>query len=231
MYTQLSKDLGFELKRPGSLVVFYKKTEVLIARLLKFLKVTGLGHLIKPLRQFMKVPGLKWLNETEVNELEPNLKGRPIGGFWMTTMGIVEPHEVCMAFAENAVENGVEIKLETEVLDIEKTDDEKMRVITNHSIIECKYLINCAGVWADVIAEMVDDRFYTIHPRRGAIAIFDKSRKGFINTPCGVVSNTDRTNNTKGGGASLTPEGNMLWGPTVTDTPFKDEKTVEPQDL
>jgi len=231
MYTQLSEDLGFELKRPGSLVVFYRKKEVIIAGLLKFLKVTRLGHLIGPLRQFMKVPGLKWLNEAEVNELEPNLKGRPIGGFWMTTMGIVEPHEVCLAFAENAVENGVKIKLETEVLDIEKTDEQKLRVITNHSTIECKYLINCAGVWADDIAEMAGDRFYTIHPRRGSIAIFDKSRKGFIGTPCGVVSNTDRTNNTKGGGASLTPEGNMLWGPTATDTPFKEVKSVEPQDL
>jgi len=231
MYTRLSEDLGFELKRPGSLVVFYSQKEWRIAKLLKFLKVTGLGHLIKPLRQFMKVPGLKWLKGEEVRKLEPNLKGTPIGGFHMTTMGIVEPYEVCMAFAENAAANGVRFKLDTKVLDIVRNGDRVTEVVTNRSVIKCSYVINCAGVYADEIAGMVDDRFYTIHPRRGAIAIFDKSRKGFLNTPAGVVSGSDRTNNTKGGGASVTPEGNMLWGPTATETPFKEEKCVERSDL
>ncbi len=231
MYTQLSKDLNFELKRPGSLIVFYHQKELHIAKLLKVLKKTGLGYLIWPLRQMMKVPGVKWLNEEAVNKLEPNLKGHPIGGIWMTTMGIVEPHEVCMAFAENAIENGAKFKLDTKVLAINKTDNKVSEVITNHSTIKCKYVINCAGVYADAIAEMVEDKFYTIHPRRGAIAIFDKNRKGFINTPCGVVAKTDRTNNTKGGGASLTPEGNMLWGPTAVETPYKEDKSVERSDL
>lgn len=231
MYTQLSKDLNFDLKRPGSLIVFYRKKELYIGRLLKVLKKTGLGYLIWPLRQMMKVPGVKWLNEEAVNKLEPNLKGHPIGGIWMTTMGIVEPHEVCMAFAENAIENGVKFKLETKVLAIHTSDNQVMEVITNHATIKSRYVINCAGVYADKIAEMVNDKFYTIHPRRGAIAIFDKSRKGFINTPCGVVTNTDRSSNSKGGGASITPEGNMLWGPTAVETPFKEDKSVEARDI
>lgn len=231
MYTQLSKDLNFELKRPGSLIVFYDKSNWRKAKLVKVIKQTGIGHLIKPLRQMMKVPGVKWLNEKEVNKLEPNLKGHPIGGVWMTTMGIVEPYEVCMAFAENAVENGVKFKLNTKVLAINKLNNQVQEVITNDSTIKCSYVINCAGVYADTIAEMVGDRFYTIHPRRGAIAIFDKSRKGYFNTPAGVIENTDRSNNTKGGGASVTPEGNLLWGPNAVETPFKEDKSVEASDL
>lgn len=231
MYTQLSKDLNFELKRPGSLIVFYDKSNWRKAKLVKVIKQTGIGYLIKPLRQMMKVPGVKWLNEKEVNKLEPNLRDHPIGGVWMTTMGIVEPYEVCMAFAENAVENGARFKLNTKVLAINKSNDQVKEVITNNSTIKCSYVINCAGVYADTIAEMVGDRFYTIHPRRGAIAIFDKNRKGYFNTPAGVIEKTDRTNNTKGGGASVTPEGNLLWGPNAVETPFKEDKSVEASDL
>ncbi len=66
----------------------------------------------------MKVPGLKWLNGEEVLKLEPNIKGKPIGGFLMTTMGLVEPYEVCIALAENAVQNGTSFMLNTEVLDV-----------------------------------------------------------------------------------------------------------------
>lgn len=179
LYTKLSEELNFELKRPGSLYVIYDEKEWKKMLVLKFLKKTGIGHLIKPLRQIMKVPGLKWLSGEEVLKLEPNIKGNPIGGFWMTTMGLVEPYEVCIALAENAVQNGTSFMLDTEVLDVITEEGKTTGVITDKCIINSKYVINCAGVYADNIAEMAGDRFFTIHPRRGAIAIIDKSRKGF----------------------------------------------------
>lgn len=231
MYTKLAEDLDFTLKRPGSLGVFYNKNQWRMFKLLKVLRDTGIGKHIKPLSQIMKVPGLKWLSAEEVNKLEPNLRGEPVGGFLMTTMGLVEPFEVCQAFAENAADNGVTFKLNTKVLDIIKENNIVTKVVTDHSVIECKTVINAAGVYADNIAEMVDDKFYTIHPRKGSIAIFDKNRKGFFNTPAGAMGQADHTNNTKGGGASITPEGNMLWGPTAKEIPNKEDKSVEPGDI
>ncbi|MCM1988332.1 FAD-dependent oxidoreductase [Oceanirhabdus seepicola] len=232
LYTQLSEELNFELKRPGSLFVVYDEKEWKKMLGLKFLKKTGIGHLIKPLRQIMKVPGLKWLSGEEVHNLEPNIKGKPVGGFWMTTMGLVEPYEVCIALAENAVQNGTSFMLDTEVLDVITEEGKTTGVITNQCIINSKYVINCAGVYADNIAEMAGDRFFTIHPRRGAIAIIDKSRKGFLSTPAGTRSdNSGQKNNSKGGGACMTPEGNLLWGPTATEIPYKEDKSVEASDM
>jgi len=231
LYTELSKDLDFEFKRPGSLVVFHSEKDVKKFKMLKFLKKTGLGYFIKSFRQYMKTPGLKWLSAEEVKQKEPNLRGNPLGGFLMTTMGIVEPFEVCYALAENAIANGATFKLNTKVLDIRKTNDAVHEVITNKSVITCETVINCAGVYADEIAKMVDDKFYTIHPRRGAIAIIDKNRKGFLSTPSGVLGRSDRSHNSKGGGASVTPEGNLLWGPTAVETHDKEDKSVEASDL
>ena len=232
LYTQLSEELNFELKRPGSLYVIYDEKEWRKMLMLKVLKKTGIGYLIRPLRQIMKVPGLKWLSGEEVLKLEPNIKGKPIGGFWMTTMGLVEPYEVCIALAENAVQNGTSFMLDTEVLDVITSEGKTDGVITDKCTINSKYVINCAGVYADNIAEMAGDRFFTIHPRRGAIAIIDKSRKGFLSTPAGTRSNdSKRKKNSKGGGACMTPEGNLLWGPTATEIPYKEDKSVEASDM
>jgi glycerol-3-phosphate dehydrogenase len=232
MYTQLSKELNFELQRPGSLNVIYQKSEWRKMKALQVMKKTGLGHLVPPLRQVMKVPGLKWLTGEEVKKMEPNLKGEPIGGFWMTTMGLVEPYEVCIAMAENAVENGTEFRLNAEVLDVLVENGRTVGVVTNQGIIRSEIVINCAGVYTDAIAEMANDRFFTIHPRRGAMAIIDKSRKGFLKTPAGIRGGKEaEKNNTKGGGASVTPEGNLLWGPTAVEIPWKEDKSVEASDL
>lgn len=232
MYTQLSKELNFELQRPGSLNVIYKRSEWRKMKALKVMKKTGLGHLVPPLRQVMKVPGLKWLTGEEVKQMEPHLKGDPIGGFWMTTMGLVEPYEVCIAMAENAVENGTEFQLNAEVLDVLVENERIAGVVTNQGVIRSKIVINAAGVYSDTIAEMAGDRFFTIHPRRGAIAIIDKSRKGFLKTPAGIRGGKEaKKNNTKGGGASVTPEGNLLWGPTAVEIPWKEDKSVEASDL
>lgn len=231
MYTKLSEELNFDLVRSGSLNVVYDKSEWRKMLGLKFLKKSKLGYLIKPARQFMKVPGLKWLSGEEVLEMEPNVKGQPIGGFLMSTMGLVEPYEVCIALAENAVQNGVSFMLDTEVLDVLTENGKTKGIITNKCIIESKYVINCAGVYADNIAEMAGDRFFTIHPRRGAIAIFDKNRKGFFNRPAGTRSGRSKNTNSKGGGACVTPEGNLLWGPTATEIPSKEDKSVEAEDM
>ena len=40
---------------------------------------------------------------------------------------------------------------------------------------EAKYVINCAGVYADEISAMAGDKCYTIHPRKGTLAILDKN--------------------------------------------------------
>lgn len=49
-------------------------------------------------------------------------------------------------------------------------------VITDHGIIKAPYVIKAAGVYADDIAKMAGDQFYTIHGRKGTIAIMDKAK-------------------------------------------------------
>jgi len=215
MYTKWSEDLKFQLTRPGQLIIAFdeedeKKLEVLYENALK-----------------NDVPGVKLVSKEEAKEIEPNIDVDIIKAMWLPTAGFVEPYEVAEALMENAIENGVKLILNTEVLDIEVIDQVIESVITDKGIIKTKCVINAAGVYADEIAEMVNDRFYTIHPRRGTLFIFDKNA-GERSTNANI--STLPNSFTKGGGNMKTPQGNPLWGPSATEVPEKDDIAVEEKD-
>lgn len=53
-----------------------------------------------------------------------------------------------------------------------------------------------------------------------------------MSTPAGTRGDkSGREKNSKGGGACMTPEGNLLWGPTATEIPYKEDKSVEASDM
>ncbi len=60
------------------------------------------------------------LNREEALKLEPNLSEYVVAALRLPTGGIVSPYEFNIALAESAAMNGVEFKLETEIIDIEK---------------------------------------------------------------------------------------------------------------
>ena len=89
------------------------------------------------------------------------------------TTCVIYPWEVALRCMENAVNNGVELHLNTEVKDIEKTED-GYRVICDREIFETKMVINCAGVNAGKIHDMIDaHRDYEITPRKGEYYVLD----------------------------------------------------------
>ena len=66
------------------------------------------------------VKDLKILNKQEVLELEPNITDDVSAALYAPTAGIVCPFGLNLALAENAYENGVEFRFDTEVKKIQK---------------------------------------------------------------------------------------------------------------
>ena len=108
--------------------------------------------------------------------------------------------------------------LETEVVDIEVEEQAVRRVVTNRGVINTKCVINAAGLYADNIAEMVGDRFYTIHPRKGTLIIFDK-KKGEVSINANI--STLPSQYSKGGGNMKTVSGNPYGDPLPEKCPKK----------
>ena len=205
MMEQLSKDLDFPFKRIGSLVICLREEDM---DKLQALYDRGVAN---------GVSGLQILNREEVLEMEPNIADNVYAALYAPTAGIVCPFGLNIAMAENACENGVEFKFDTEVKELKKTED-IWEVHTNQGVFKTKYVVNAAGVYADKFHNMVSEKKIHITPRRGDYCLLDK-------TAGGHVSHTVFTLPGKfGKGVLVTPtvHGNLLVGPTAVDIEDKE---------
>ncbi|MTI71688.1 MAG: NAD(P)/FAD-dependent oxidoreductase [Firmicutes bacterium] len=200
MFDKVCKELDVPFKRIGSYVVAYNEKEI---KTLKELFKNG---------KKLGIPDMEIINGDELRKREPNLSDEIVAGLYAKTAGIVGPFELCIALCENAVENGVELLLNYEVNNIEKTKS-GFKITSNEKSIEAKYVINCAGVYADEINNMVNKSKFKITPRRGQYYLLDKSANGLVNS---VIFQCP---NEMGKGVLVTPtvHGNILVGPNSED--------------
>lgn len=215
MYTKWSEELGFKFDRTGSFVCGYDEDDL---EIIKTFYENGKKN---------EVPGIEIIDGDKAREIEPNLADDVKYALWTPSAGYVEPYEVTLALAENAIDNGCRFRLNCEVLGMNIEDKKITEIITNQGIIKCCDVINAAGLYADEIAKMANDRFYTIHARRGALAIFDKENKDKLSTFVGMAPR----NYTKGGGPQRTPDGTLLWGPSAKEVWDKTNLDVDKDDL
>lgn len=219
LYSKISKELNFPFARCGSNVLFDNN----IVKLAK--------PFIMARAKKNNVHGVNLLSKPGVKNLEPNILEDIKGSIHFSSTGIVSPYKVTIAYGENAVENGAEISLNTIVLSMTKEKDNILSVETNRGIIYPKAVINAAGVYADHIANMVDDQFFTIHPRKGHILILDKKVGYLLNGVVGKPSLNILKGNTKGGGLVKTIEGNILVGPDAYEQPFKENYSTNSSNI
>jgi glycerol-3-phosphate dehydrogenase len=225
MYTQWARELGFEFQRCGLMGAV---TDI---RLRPFLEKAAGGA------RAMGVFDPQVVDGEEAKRLEPGFAERgiePAAAIWLPSMGLVEPYKVAVALAENAAMNGARFLFNCAVADILTKDGRVSGAVTSRGVIEASYIINCAGVYADEISAMAGDKCYTIHPRKGTIAILDKSRKPIYHSLAGVVGGGAQkkgNSESKGGGMCRTPEWNILMGPSATEVPDKEDLGSTPEDL
>ncbi len=219
MYTKITQELDVEFKRVGSRIVFYNKYMRLIT------------PIIKARARRNGVKGVKYLNFKELRKQEPNISKDITGAVIMPSAGILSPYKMTIAFAENAVMNGVEIVFNTIVLFMEKKNDKIISVSTNRGKICPKVVINAAGVFADEIAAMANDQFFTIHPRKGEAVLVDKKKGSLLNSILSNPALFKIKSTSKGGGLVKTIEGNILIGPNAYEQPFKENFTTNKNNI
>lgn len=216
MFEELARDLEVPFRRVGTYVLFDSW----------LVKLIGGAYLLRNAR-LNGVKGVRRVSVKEMKEKEPYLSDRIVGGISMPTTGICPPYEMTIALAESAVINGLQLSLETAVVDMHRSDNKISEVITNRGTIYPKVVINAAGLFADEIAAMAQDQFFTIHPRKGEIALLDKNKGTLLDTVVSIVTAKLMNSDTKGGGLVKTVEGNILVGPNAFEQPFKEEYSTD----
>ncbi|MDY3938977.1 MAG: FAD-dependent oxidoreductase [Spirochaetia bacterium] len=219
MYTQLTRELKVPFFRPGSMI--------LLANPLYRLAVPYM------LRRARKngVPGCRYLSKRELYREEPNLVCDAAGGFLMPTSGQLSPQKLVCALAENAVNNGAAVRLETAAVDFRLEAGRITRIVTNRGTIGVRAVINAAGGWADIVAAKACDPLYTLHFRKGEDLILDKKASAFIRRIYAMPRLSQLKSKSKGGGLVPTVEGNVLVGPTAHEVCSRDDYSTARDDI
>lgn len=214
MFDALSKELEFPFRRNGSLVLCFDQSEREgLTELLNRGKANG-------------VPDLRIAEGEEIKRMEPYVSDKVVAALVAPTGGIVSPYEMTVAYAENAAENGVEFRFGAEVTAIEKDDGYRVQC-ADGSVFQAKVVVNCAGVHADEINNMVCKEKLHITARKGDYVLMDKT--------CGYLADHTlfQLPSKMGKGILVTPttHGNILVGPTATDVSDKEDVATTAQEL
>jgi glycerol-3-phosphate dehydrogenase len=213
------RELGVDFKRPGSLVLFDSPAAVLAY------------PLMADRARRNGVDGWEFWSRSRVAAMEPDAAPGYYGGFFLPSAGVLSPYRATIALAENALRNGVRIALDTCVYGMELEARNIVRVKTNRGAIGAGLVVNAAGNWADTIAGMAGDRFFSLHQRRGTDAILDASSGAYQRHIMSMPKLFQLHARTKGGGLITTVEGNVLVGPTASESPGREDYATRPEEL
>lgn len=149
------------------------------------------------------VPGLKLLSGNEAREREPMLPLNVAAALYSPTTGTLNPWQLGIAAFENAVANGVSPMLNSAVLAIERHDGGYV-IKTGREEIFTKVILNCAGLYAPQVQEMLFEPRYRLYNDASDFYVFNK----YAPAPKHVIF--QETEHGKGITAVPTVEGNLL---------------------
>lgn len=198
MFPELAKQLDVPYKLCGKHVIARTEEEL---EDLEDLKAVGEGNGAK---------GLTIISGKELKKREPHLDA--LYALYSPVAGIFPPYLFTIALAENALNNGVKVHVNTEVSAIKQTNS-GYEVTTNNGVFHTQIIVNSAGLYADRISAMAGLNGYKLYPCRGEYLLLDKNCGELISSMvypvppkvAGVL------------GVHLTPtlDGNVMIGPSA----------------
>ncbi len=160
-FDRVCKELDVEFIRRGSLLLSYDEAcDSVLEKKLRY----GMEN---------NVPDLRIISGEEAMELEPTLSAVPRAALYTPGTGTVNPWQLGIAAFENAVMNGCEAMLGCSVAAIER--GEKGYIIsTDKGEISCRAVVNCAGLMADKVHNMLFEPEVELWYNASDFLVFDK---------------------------------------------------------
>ena len=208
------KELAFPHKKVDSLVLAFDDAEV---EEIRNLYDQGIAN-------GLKASDLKILSNKQCLRLEPNLNPEVVAALLCTCSHVVDPVSLTNCLVENAIANGVGLFLGTKVQSIGRNSEGfEVKTFTydrKRVTYRTRFVVNAAGHYADVVANMIKDKDFTLKARRGQYRIIEKSERGTINDHILFMAPTIH-----GKGVIVAPmlDGHLLVGPTAEEGIAKED--------
>ncbi len=202
---EAARELNVHFENNGSLVcAFSQKENAALEQLYRRGQENG-------------IEGLALISGAEARSLEPNLSEGVTMALLVRNSGIICPYELTIAAVGNAMDNEVCLKRNFAVEKIEKQEHFTVTSAWGEAVAG-RFLVNCAGCFADRVAQLAGDGFFTLIPRAGEYMLLDKVEGSRVRHTIFQVPNAE------GKGILVTPtvDGNLLTGPTAIRVPSAD---------
>ena len=204
MFDQLRRELNFPFRRCGIVVAALHHDEM---KVVEHLYLQGVEN---------EVIGIELCSRQRMLEIEPKLSEDVVGGLYAPGGGIIEPYRFVFALVESALKNGVQLftgfYADKAVLNTGANSEDFWSIYAKDGrIINARYVINAAGLFADEVSKVFGAEEYKINARKGEYFLLDRLTKAF---PSRVVFPVP-TAVSKGMLVIPTVEGTVLIGPTA----------------
>lgn len=161
------------------------------------------------------------VSAAEVYAMVPRLGEGLRGGLEVPDEAIIDPWTTTLSFANDALAEGARLLRECRVESVSRLDG----ITTLHTStgdVRARWVVNAAGLGADVIDGHFGYQRFTVTPRRGELLVFDKLARPMVPRIVLPVPSS------RGKGVLVSPTifGNVMLGPTAEDlTDRKDTST------
>ncbi|MDU4960384.1 MAG: NAD(P)/FAD-dependent oxidoreductase [Sporomusaceae bacterium] len=215
MYEQLERELHFGYRRTGSLVLAFRDEDL---PKLEQLYLQGLKN---------EVGGLSIISGEQARRIEPHLSREVKAALYCENAGVTSPYEFVIALAENAIANGVELRLNTTVTGIQALDSRFVIDTAAAGALEARCVVNAAGIYSDAVSRLAGINDFQITPRRGQYLLLDKDQNYLARTVIFQVPTE------LGKGILVTPtyHGNLMIGPNAETIADKDDVGTDAETL
>lgn len=208
-FAQLDQELNFGFDPIGSLVIaFDEEQKKGLEALYKNGKLNGLDD-------------LSIIGHDDIMALEPNINPDVQYALYCKGAGVCSPYEMTIALAENAVENGLDLYLQSEVTAIQKQEKHFVINTAENQCFSTRTIINAAGLHAGTISALAGDDSFSIAPRSGEYLVMVRGSGSLVNTVLFQMPTK------MGKGILVTPtyHGNLLIGPDAINEEISDLDT------
>nr|XP_022333845.1 uncharacterized protein LOC111130873 [Crassostrea virginica] len=177
-----------------------------------------------------RIAGISSCVKVSLSELysrEPGLSKHAQGALWIPGETVVDPWLTAISLAHDARRKGAMIKTDTLVQSVCKTQSGN-QLITSRGQFTGSVVINCGGLYGDVVDKLAGLQHFSITPKKGQYAVYPQKMGHLINSSILPIP----TSKGKGEIIFKTVYGNVIVGPTFEDSdtrrrPVTDSGTIQ----
>ncbi|KAK3583512.1 hypothetical protein CHS0354_026098 [Potamilus streckersoni] len=162
--------LHLPCKKIGATMVAWKQEEL-----------TRLSEIEVHARQ-CEVSDVVSLSMSQLYQREPHLSLGAYGALLIPAESVVDPWLMPVAFASHSKRKGAEIKTECLVTSCQQQSQYDWQIETTSGIARASCVINCAGLYGDIVDKLGGFQNFQILPRKGQYLVYEKRANSLLNS-------------------------------------------------